>query len=343
MPTIRSRGDVFQAIVRLTVRGQLYNEARTFATEKLAHDWADRLEKKLRSEGVPQRKLDTTTLGELIEKYEASLSAVKPVRRTMQHEYAALAHTFNSVRLSDINAETFTRYATKRKDKDAAGPATILHNLATVRSILNAAKPMYGLNVNTDAIPEALAALSRVGLVAKSKSRTRRPTPDELDRIREECQRVAAHPSTTIPMAAIIDLAIALPRRLGELTDMKWLDYSTAKRTVTLRDTKHPSAPRDEVVPMPPAAARIIKTLPVIDARILPYDSRSVSKAFQRCCARLKIVDLRFHDLRHHGISELFEQGLGVHEVAPISGHLSWATLRRYTHITPDMVLEKLK
>lgn len=343
MPTIRARGDSFQALVRLTVRGQLYNEARSFATEKLARDWAQRLETKLKAEGVPQRKLDTTTLGSLIERYEVSLSAVQTVRQTRQHEYATLAQAFAGVRLSDIDAATFTRYATQRKEKDDAGPATILHNLATLRSVLNAAKPMYGLNVNTTAIPEALVALSRMGLVAKSKSRTRRPTQDELGRIRQEFHRVAAHPGTILPMATIIDLAIALPRRLGELTDMKWVDYSTAKRTITLRDTKHPSAPRDEVVPVPPAAARIIKTLPVIDACLLPYEAQSISKAFQRCCNRLKIHDLRFHDLRHHGISALFEQGLGVHEVAPISGHLSWTSLRRYTHITPDQVLEKLK
>lgn len=343
MPTVRARGDSFQALVRLTVRGQLYNESRSFATESMARDWAQRLEDKLKTEGVPQRKLDTTTLGSLIERYETSLSAVQTIRQTRQHEYAALAHAFSRVRLSDINAETFTRYATQRKEKDAAGPATILHNLATLRSVLNAAKPMYGLNVNTTAIPEALAALSRMGVVTKSKSRSRRPTPDELGRIRAEFQRIAPHPSTILPMATIIDLAVALPRRLGELTDMKWVDYSTAKRTLTLRDTKHPSAPRDEVVPVPPAAARIIKTLPVFDECLLPYEAQSISSAFRRCCKRLNILDLHFHDLRHHGISALFEQGLGVHEVAPISGHLSWTSLRRYTHMTPDQVLEKLK
>lgn len=343
MPTIRQRGDTFQAVVRLTVQGQPYTEYRSFATEKLALDWGRRLEEKLKSDGVPQRKLSSTTLGALVERYEATLTAIKPIRSTMQNEYANLAQEFTNVPLADITAETFTKYAVKRKEKYGTGPATVLHHLATLRSILNAAKPMYGLNVNTKAIPEALDTLSRVGLVAKSKSRDRRPTPDELDRIRAEFQRIAAHPATILPMAVIIDLAIALPRRLGELTDMKWVDYSTTKRTMTLRDTKHPTAPRDEVVPVPPAAARIIKTLPVIGACVLPYDSRSISKAFERCCSRLKIEDLRFHDLRHHGISALFEQGLGVQEVAPISGHLSWTSLRRYTHITPDKVLEKLK
>ena len=97
------------------------------------------------------------------------------------------------------------------------------------------------------------------------------------------------------------------------------------------------------MVPVPPAAARIIEALPVIDARMLPYKRDSISAAFQRCCDRLKVEDLKLHDLRHHGISVLFEHGLGVQEVAPISGHLSWTSLRRYTHLTPEQVLKKLK
>lgn len=343
MPTIRKRGDVYQAIVRLTVAGKSHNESRSFPTEKLAADWAQRLEVQLKAKGVPQRHLSTQTLGELIERYERSLAAVQPVRRTMQHEYAAMAHEFSSVKLSDITAETFTKFAFRRKTQHDTGPATILHNLSTVRSVLNAAGPMYGLQIDSRAVTEAIAALDRMGLVAKSQSRSRRPTEDELGRIRQEFHRIAAHPATVIPMAVILDLAVALPRRLGELTDMRWVDYDRKTRTVKLLDTKHPSAPRDEIVPVPPAAARIIEAMPVIDARILPYKSESVSAAFDRCCDRLKIEDLRFHDLRHHGISALFEHGLGVQEVAPISGHLSWTSLRRYTHLTPEQVLRKLK
>ena len=353
MPTIRRRGDAFQAIVRLTINGQTYNESRSFqietstpagvnAAQWLARDWADRLEEKIRGNGVPQRKLNTRTLGSLIETYELTLSAIRPIGRTMQHEYAHLAAEFKNVKLAELSSEVFTKYATNRKEKYDTGPATILHNLATVRSVLNAARPMYGIHIDGATVTEALAALKRVGLVAKSQSRTRRPTENELLRIRQEFERIASHPSTKIPMATIVDLAIALPRRLGELTDARWLDYTPDARTIKLLDTKHPSIVRDEIVPVPPEAARIIAALPVFDERMLPYNSASVSAAFQRCCNRLGIDDLTFHDLRHHGISRLFEKGLGVHEVARISGHMSWTALKRYTHITTDTVLEKL-
>jgi integrase len=47
----------------------------------------------------------------------------------------------------------------------------------------------------------------------------------------------------------------------------------------------------------------------------------------------LGIENLRFHDLRHDGISRLFELGKTIPQAACVSGHRSWVSLRRYTHI----------
>ncbi len=159
--------------------------------------------------------------------------------------------------------------------------------------------------------------------MAKSQTRERRPTAQELQRIDDEYRRAAAYPSTVIPTGTIVKLAVAFPRRLGELLDMRWEDYDKMRKLVKLRDTKHPTKPRDEVVPLPPEAIAIIDELPVIDERMLPYKSESVSASFERVTDRLGIPDLRFHDLRHEGISRLFERGLSIPEVAIISGHQS--------------------
>jgi integrase len=42
---------------------------------------------------------------------------------------------------------------------------------------------------------------------------------------------------------------------------------------------------------------------------------------------------LHFHDLRHEGISRLFEMGRSIPQVAAVSGHRSWQSLQRYSHI----------
>ena len=342
MPTVRPRGDKFQAIVRVKKDGVIvHQESKMFPTERLANDWGRRLEDKLRSDGIPQRQLSTKTLGQLLTDYLVELEKHSEPRRSRVHELLQLSAEFDKLKLIDMKASTFSDFAGRRR-KAGTGPTTVLHNLATIRSVLNAAKPMFGLDVNGKVVSEAIAALGRVGAVAKSKSRERRPSQDELQRIDAEYTRIAAYPSTLIPTGTIVKLAIALPRRLGELLDMRWEDYNKKSKLITLRDTKHPTAPRDEVIPIPPEAVAIIEALPVIDERMLPYKSESVSASFERVTARLGIDNLHFHDLRHEGISRLFERGLSIQEVALISGHQSWAMLRRYTHPSALALSEKL-
>jgi integrase len=45
------------------------------------------------------------------------------------------------------------------------------------------------------------------------------------------------------------------------------------------------------------------------------------------------IDDLHFHDLRHDGISRLFEMGKTIPQAASVSGHKSWQSLQRYAHL----------
>lgn len=342
MPTIRERAGRFQAVVRVKMHGTLaHQESRTFDTKKLASDWGKRVEARIKKEGVTGRRLSQTTLGDLLTKYRTAREEVHPVRRAMAHEFDQLGTLLGTWKLDTLTAEMFTDFARKRRVAGAGG-ATVLHNLATVRSVLNAAKPMFGMDVTGESVSAAIAALGRSGHVSKSNTRDRRVSQAEIEALCTEFERIAGNPSTIIPMARIVRLAVALPRRLGELAALKWVDVEDIG-VATLRGTKHPTKPRTERVPVPPAAQAIIKSLPRIDACVLPYKSESVSAAFQRACIRLKIEDMHFHDLRHEGISRLFEAGLGIEEVALISGHQSWNMLKRYTHIKPENVLEKLK
>jgi integrase len=127
------------------------------------------------------------------------------------------------------------------------------------------------------------------------------------------------------------------------VSKVRWDGLDHKRRTALLKDTKHPTRVRDEIVPVPRAAWDIIVGMPKVDELVFPFNGDSVSAAFDRACERLKIEDLHWHDLRHEGISRLFEAGLGIEEVALISGHTSWSTLRRYTHLRPEKVLEKLE
>jgi integrase len=82
-----------------------------------------------------------------------------------------------------------------------------------------------------------------------------------------------------------------------------------------------------------PEAIQIIDSMPRVGSRIFPYTTDAISAAFTDACKILGIEDLHFHDLRHEGISRLFEMGRTIPQVAVVSGHKSWSSLKRYTHI----------
>ncbi len=344
MASFRTRGESCTAEVRKKEKGKLvFSEYRTFTgprAEKLARDWAARLEATIAEKGVPQRKLSAATLGSLLRSHGQVLESIKPLSRSRAGEIEQLAQEFDRTPLSAITSRLFTAFAQKRRAA-GAGPATVLHNLSTIRSALGTAKPMHGYDVNADSVKEAIAALTKMKIVSRSRKRVRRPTAEELVALRREFDRISGNPSTMIPMAKIMDLAIELPRRVGELTEMLWTDYTG--ETVMLRDTKNPVEPRTETVPVFPAARAIIDSLPKIDERILPFNKESVTAAWKRACTRLGIEDLHFHDLRREGVSRLFERGLSIPEVALVSGHLDWSMLKIYTELRPQGVLEKFK
>ena len=62
----------------------------------------------------------------------------------------------------------------------------------------------------------------------------------------------------------------------------------------------------------------------------------SVSDKFAKLTKKAGIKDLRFHDLRHEAISRMFERGMSIEQVAAISGHKTWTSLRRYTQLSPQ-------
>lgn len=82
-----------------------------------------------------------------------------------------------------------------------------------------------------------------------------------------------------------------------------------------------------------PEALRILSILPQNDKRVFPYGADGISKAFTEACKLLGIEDLHFHDLRHEGISRLFELSMTIPIVPTYFGHRTWKSLERNTNI----------
>lgn len=214
-------------------------------------------------------------------------------------------------------------------------PQTASTYVSHLSSIFQLARPAWGYPLDYQAIKDAQLVGRKMGLTAKSDARDRRPTLCELDRILTHFDKRKSRQSAVIPMQNIILAAIFLTRRLEELTLLRWTDLDIANNRILVRDMKHPGAKAGNNIycNISFPGMQIINTFKKQHDRIMPFNHRSISSTFTWACKTLDIKDLRFHDLRHDGISRLFEMGKTIPQVATVSGHRSWQSLSRYTHI----------
>jgi len=63
-----------------------------------------------------------------------------------------------------------------------------------------------------------------------------------------------------------------------------------------------------------------------------------VSVAFARLCRSQKLLDFRFHDLRHTAASWLRMRGADIHTVAQLLGHKDLRMAARYQHLSPQFL-----
>ena len=112
--------------------------------------------------------------------------------------------------------------------------------------------------------------------------------------------------------------------RRSELLGLRWLDVDTAHGRILLLQSKNGEgrivylnqsalAPLDSVPKSP-----LAKATDSIFADVTP---EQVSVTFARVCRGQKVLDFRFHDLRHTAASWLRMQGADIHTVAQLLGH----------------------
>jgi integrase len=320
---------------RVQVRRAGIYKAATFLTKREASDWAGQIEVQahhIKASGfAPPPK--NATLADLIDKYEED--AGKLCGKTKTATLAMLRRELGKVKLSALSAIVLRDFIDRRTDAGAGG-VTIAADLSFLSAVLK-----WGRHVRRFDIPERLAleargSLQHRGLNTRSQERTREPTDDELTRLYVHWH---ASPRQSIPMVTMCQFALASGMRLGEICRIEGNDVDAKARSVVIRDRKDPrnKAGNDQTVPLLAEAWTIVQ--PRLEAAdgglIFPYRAASVSTAFTRACIDLGIKDLHFHDLRHRATAQFFRMGLDIPRVALLTGHKTWAMLRRYTDIKP--------
>ena len=138
-----------------------------------------------------------------------------------------------------------------------------------------------------------------------------------------------------MPMAKIVAFALFSTRRQEEIVRIRWSDLDDKRQAVLVRDMKNPGDKWGNNVwcHLPDEAWAIIQSMPRVYDEIFPYTVDAIQGAWIRGCKMALIEDLNFHDLRHEGVSRLFEMDWDIPRVASVSGHRNWNSMRRYTHL----------
>lgn len=345
MGTITQRknknGDTkYTAQIRLRRGGKIvYQETRSFDRKAAASAWLKRRETELSAPGALDRATrNGVLLRDIIGRYLTEYEAIRPVGRTKRWCLEAIARSWlGDLTDTEITSQRLVEFGQWRMTPDGGGvqAQTVGNDLAHLGAALSVARPAWGHEIDPHAVIDARKVLRKLGMVSKSRERARRPTLDELDKLLTHFADMQVRRPYTINMLKLTGFAIFSTRREDEICRIRWEDYDPEGQRVLVRDMKNPGQKigNDVWCHLPPEAIQIIESMPRVHERIFPYKGKSVGSLWGLTCKIAGVDGLSFHDLRHEGISRLFEMAWDIPRVASTSGHRSWTSLRRYTHM----------
>lgn len=331
----------YKAEIRINRKGQKHYETKTFPTQKLAKGWLKKREYELSRPGALEMESQKGVLvGDVINWYLTEYKDIASFGRSKRmHLEQLLKMDVSKISLVDLSAAYIINHIKTRRLSVSA--ATANNDLVWLRVAFKTAIPHFPeLPINLAIIDSAAQVCRKHKLISKSQKRDRRPTDEELKLM--DAHFRLKDSGRSVPMADIIWFAIYSARRESEITRLLWADNDVQGLSGVVRDAKHPTRKEGNhrAFKYTAEAWEIVNRQPKNDARIFPYEPKTIGAYFRHACKFLEIEDLRFHDLRHEATSRLFERGYQIHEVAQFTLHEDWKSLKRYTNLRPaDLVL----
>lgn len=303
--------------------------SKTFTRKTDAKKWIEDTRSAIRAGSMTSNVAQRTTLHAALADYLKKITPKKKGRRREEDRVKAwqhnpLAHKF----LTQLRGKDFSEYRDARRDEGVA-EGTIRTELALISHLYKIARTEWGMEGLKNPIKD-------VGIPSGSNSRNRRLEEGEEEKLLTALKIEGPY---MVPLATF---AIETAMRQGEILSLAWADVDLEKRVAKLADTKN-GEPRE--VALSSRAIEILKGLPRsldASARVFPLRQDVLIRAFRAARTAAGLADLKYHDLRHEGISRLFERGWNVAEVAAMSGHRTWSQLKRYTHPKAEELAKKL-
>jgi integrase len=302
-------------------------QSRVFKSKILAEQWKRKLETGIEA-GAVHGQADAVTVGALVDRYKTEVGGARPFGRNKAWVLEAIKHHLGSEPAATLTPERLVDYI--RKDRAVAN-VTAAIDLSYLKGVLKIARALWRNQVHPSVVDDAREILRHMGMAQRSEERDRRPTIDELDRVRVQLAR--SRSLTPDLMDFILDSCFRPP---SEIVRLRWADLNEVDRTIVIRDRKDPRKKlgNHQTVPLLGRCMEIILRQPRTGELIFPVNGKSWSSLWPRACRAAGVEGLHLYDLRHEAISRLMESGrYSIPEACLITGHKDPKQLMRYTQL----------
>jgi len=296
----------------------------SFATKREATEWAAMTEAEILTRDFSQ--IPDKTFGDLLMRYrEEVVPHKKGARWEKVRIVKLLRDPIAKVALIDFGKKDVTKWRDRSLENLAASSVlrewSILSHACTI-----ARRDWDWLKENP---------FFDVTKPKNGRSRTRRPTDDENERILYSLgyEEGGSLKSATARVGAMWLFAIETAMRAGEIVNLTWEHVHLDESYVHVADSKNGYA-RD--VPLSSRAKEIIEMMIGVDEeRVFSVASNSRDALFRKARDRALIEDLHFHDSRREALSRLAKK-MDVLQLARISGHRDLRVLQN-TYYAPKV------
>lgn len=358
----KTKGTRYKAIIQIRrqAQGINYLDTRTFGTRALAKEWIRKEEARLEENpellmSGKQSSVVTKgiTLSQAITQYLDEVTGFGRSKASTMRLIARLP--IGKKVLITLSRQDYADYANARRegkyseyDLGAVQPATINMDLQYIRTILNHAELIWGLNVRIEELEKAMKGLRKARVIGDTTDRFRLPTSAELQRLTTTAYSdFYMTRYSDLPVHLVMWFTIYTGRRLSELTRLKLDNYDREHQRWLLEDVKHPdgTAGNDKYFVVDERAEKIVDLLLDQTMRqrmlkrggndnvLIPFATESIDRQFQKIKRLAKVKDLHFHDFRHEAATRLAEKGLGIPQIQQYTLHEDWNSLKIYVNL----------
>ena len=256
--------------------------------------------------------------------------------QTERERLKPLCAVFGSLKVHRITVEMVRTYVADRKAANVANK-TINLELGVLRSVMKRAKLWHHFSDEIKPLP----VHTQIG---------RAMTLDEKLRLAKTAEMKPEWQNARLAMV----LALNTTMRSFEIKALRWYDVDLLVSTVTVRRSKSEAGQR--LIPLNKDALSAMRELyrrasaiggTQPDHYVFPacenehFDPTTPQKSWRSAWRSLRkaagIGAIRFHDLRHHAITELAESQASDATIMAIAGHVSRQMLEHYSHVRLDL------